>query len=141
MTIQKLIGLAQSIFDREGEVKNLRTQAAQLEKQARLIEEGCKADRAAIATEVEQSGDKEVVVGTWSFALVPGPHAVELDGEVDEKALTWKGQPLPERYIRTKAELNRSLLSAELKAGQSVGFARLVQKPVLSIVRIDEPVD
>jgi len=135
MNRDTLIETAQDVLTKEDTARRLRASCAEAEKLARCLEARAQEGRESIRAELIAADSLGFDDRGLALSRVPTPPKVVLDPEV-EKSWTWKGEPIPERYISRKPSINRALLSAEMKAGTSVGFARLVVGETLKIERL-----
>lgn len=124
---------ARAILSKEEAAKKLRAGVAESEKLARSLEAEATKEREVVREYLATVGSMGIDGEGLAVSRVATPPKVVLDAEVDEKLLTWKGAPLPEEYIVQKPSLNRALLSAHMKAGLAVGFARIVTGETLKI--------
>lgn len=137
LSVQALVGKAEAALRRESDAKAIRIEVKAREIEARRLEDEADGLRAEIRSALVADGEQGFTTDTLVIERVATPPKVVLDAEVNEKELTWRGVALPVAYVKFgAATLNRALLSAELKAGKSVGFARLEVSETLKIERV-----
>lgn len=130
------IGLKVAQIERlESEAKEFRKSAQLMTQKARDAETQAEQHRDALRQEMITRGEQVVDLPSCIVTVEPGPPAVVLEADFNEKEMTFRGQKLIGPYVRVKEELNRELLRAHLKAGMNVAFARLESKLVLKIAK------
>ena len=124
--------LAREVREQEASAAELRAQAKKLGEQAREKETAAAEQRTRLRVALDALGVSECRVSRFKVTLKQGPPRVSFTRAGDP--LVW----LPERFIRTKKEVNAALINQLLKAGEAVDGAELVSEAFVMVEETGE---
>ena len=120
---EKAENYARIIKNIEAETAGIKAEEERLSKKRKAAENKIKIMKENLFAAMKITGKEKFKTEKFSFAIQKNPASVHL---ID-------GFKVPEKYLVNEPKVNLSMIKEDLKAGQALDFAELVQKEGLRI--------